>query len=159
VAARWLSATKALIQLSLRHKTDDHLWFSFFHEAGHLLVTGKRRDFVDSIIEPSQENDDEQKVDHFARDLLIPPADYNNFVSVGVFNVPTIRAFAESLGIAPGIVAGRLQRDQLINHHKSMVLKSPCSGRKSVHERDLRSGIIGLEGIAGVCADWCYGRS
>ena len=36
-AARWLSPSKALIQLSLRYKRDDQLWFSFYHEAAHIL--------------------------------------------------------------------------------------------------------------------------
>jgi hypothetical protein len=45
--ARWLSPDKAIIQLSLRHKSDDHFWFSFFHEVRHLLGR-KREDFVDA---------------------------------------------------------------------------------------------------------------
>ena len=35
-ATRWLNPNKALIQLSLRYKTDEHLQFAFFHEVGHL---------------------------------------------------------------------------------------------------------------------------
>ncbi len=46
-ATRWLHSTKALIQLSLRGKTDDHLWFTFFHEAGHVLKHGKRAVFME----------------------------------------------------------------------------------------------------------------
>ncbi|MBK6514442.1 MAG: hypothetical protein IPG04_10075 [Polyangiaceae bacterium] len=44
--ARWLHKDQALIQLSLRHKTADHLWFSF-HEAGHILLHGKKTIFID----------------------------------------------------------------------------------------------------------------
>ncbi len=40
--ARWLHKDEALIQLSLRDKTEDHLWFSFFHEAGHILFHSRR---------------------------------------------------------------------------------------------------------------------
>ena len=46
-ATRWLNPNKAIIQLSLRGKTDDHLWFSFFHEAGHILLHGKRDVFIE----------------------------------------------------------------------------------------------------------------
>ena len=35
-AARWIGPDKALIQLSLRFKTDDHFWFSLFHEGRQL---------------------------------------------------------------------------------------------------------------------------
>ncbi len=45
-ATRWLSPGRALIQLSLRYKTDDHLWFTFFHEAAHILLHNKRDVFV-----------------------------------------------------------------------------------------------------------------
>ncbi len=40
-------AVQAPIRLSLRHKTDDHLWFTFFHEAGHILLHGKRLTFIE----------------------------------------------------------------------------------------------------------------
>ncbi|MCY4097843.1 MAG: XRE family transcriptional regulator, partial [Rhodospirillales bacterium] len=36
--AWWLTLRKAVIQLTARHKSDDHLWFSFFHEAAHILL-------------------------------------------------------------------------------------------------------------------------
>jgi HTH-type transcriptional regulator/antitoxin HigA len=45
--SRWLHSSKALIQLSLRGKTDDHLWFTFYHEAGHVVKHGKRAVFVE----------------------------------------------------------------------------------------------------------------
>jgi HTH-type transcriptional regulator / antitoxin HigA len=44
---RWLTPEKALIQLSLRYKTDDHLWFTFFHEIGHVLLHGKKEVFLE----------------------------------------------------------------------------------------------------------------
>ncbi|MFV2073095.1 MAG: HigA family addiction module antitoxin, partial [Thermoanaerobaculales bacterium] len=47
-ATQWLSKDKALIQLSIRYKREDVLWFTFFHEAGHILLHGKRQVFVDS---------------------------------------------------------------------------------------------------------------
>ena len=39
---RWLSSDRAIIQMSLRYRTDDQFWFSFFHEDGHVLLHGKR---------------------------------------------------------------------------------------------------------------------
>ena len=46
-ATRWLTSEKAMIQLSLRYKTNDQFWFTFFHEAGHILVGGKKEVFID----------------------------------------------------------------------------------------------------------------
>ena len=36
--ARWLSPTRPLIQLSLYGKSNDKFWFTFFHEAAHILL-------------------------------------------------------------------------------------------------------------------------
>lgn len=124
-AARWLSADKAMIQLSLRHKTDDQLWFSLFHEARHILRR-RRTDFVHDENEPRDDaDDDENDADRFARDTLIPPSDYELFVDRKTFTAPAIRAFAKNQGIAPGIVVGRLQRDEHIPPSHFRDLKKP----------------------------------
>jgi len=114
-AARWLRADKAIIQLSLRHKTDDHLWFTFFHEAGHILEHGKREAFLDI---PNNEGDSkEEEADTFARDLLIPKNAWATFQPrPGFITHADIIAFAEKLGIAPGIVVGRLQHETRLPH-------------------------------------------
>lgn len=109
-AARWLSAEKAIIQLSLRHKSDDHFWFTLFHEAGHLLA-GQRRDFLDAEIDGDQQDEAEEIADQFSRDALIPPEAYEQLRSAGSFTERSVRDFAREIGIAPGVVVGRLQRD------------------------------------------------
>ena len=71
-ATRWLSPDKALIQLSFRYRTDVHFWFTFFHEAGHILLHGKR----DVVVESGQgKGEYEAEADKFAADCLIPGAD------------------------------------------------------------------------------------
>lgn len=110
-AARWLSKEKALIQLSLRYKTNDHFWFSFFHEAGHIIKHSKKQLFIET--ETGMQTELEQEADRFAADVLIPSARYEAFVQNGKpFSRANVCEFAESLGIAPGIVVGRLQHDQ-----------------------------------------------
>lgn len=71
-ATRWLTPNKALIQLSLRYKTDDQLWFTFFHEAAHILLHGKRAIFLEDDIPESSE---EEEANVFATDILISPSD------------------------------------------------------------------------------------
>jgi HTH-type transcriptional regulator / antitoxin HigA len=113
-AVRWLSPTKVLIQLSGRHGTTDHFWFSFFHEAGHVLGAS-RIDVLDE--EPTSGNPldvDEQEVDRFARDALLPPDAYDEFVSAGDFSDQCVRRFARDQGVHPGIVVGRLQTDEKV---------------------------------------------
>ena len=109
-ATWWLSPTKAVILLSLRYKSDDHLWFSFFHEAGHILLHGKK----DVFIEDNHSSDKENEANRFASEFLIPTHRLSTFVASTRLSKEAVRAFAAELGIAPGIVVGRLQHDSLL---------------------------------------------
>jgi len=125
-ATRWLNPTKALMQLSLRGKSDDHLWFTFFHEAGHVLLHGKRDVFIEADGEGAGRvitNEKEQEADRFAEDRLIPPREYRDFMKRGQFGLKAIRDFAARLHIAPGIVVGRLQHDKAIPFSQGNSLK------------------------------------
>lgn len=110
-ATRWLSPTKALLMLSLRHKTNDHLWFAFFHEAGHLLLHGKKMVFLEL-----NDLDDEHELEanQFARDWLIAPGMANQLAEIKPSYAAVI-AFAEEIGVAPAIVVGRMQREKYID--------------------------------------------
>lgn len=108
-AAWWLTPRKAIIQLSLRYKSDDHLWFSFFHEAAHILVHSKKSVFVDGTGKGDGEL--EAEANGWAAHMLVPRSRWQRFVSETPKSEPEIRAFADRVGIAPGIVVGMLQHD------------------------------------------------
>ena len=109
-ATWWLTPNKAVVLLSLRYKSDDHLWFSFFHEAGHILLHGKK----DVFIEDNQSSDKEDEANRFASEFLIPASKLKTFMLSTRLSKEAIRAFAAELGIAPGIVVGRLQHDSFL---------------------------------------------
>ncbi|MBU0486117.1 MAG: HigA family addiction module antidote protein [Proteobacteria bacterium] len=112
-ATRWLSKDKALLMLSLRHKSDDHFWFSFFHEAAHIFLHGKKMLFVDEI--KSVDTPEEHAANRFAANMLIPDQDFHRFVARDDCKSKTaILVFAKDLVIAPGIVVGRLQHEGII---------------------------------------------
>ncbi|MBF0227794.1 MAG: ImmA/IrrE family metallo-endopeptidase [Desulfobacterales bacterium] len=111
-ATRWLTAEKALIIMSLRYKTNDHFWFTFFHEAGHILLHSKKQVFIDDELKGSKE---EEEANQFASHLLIPENEYKQFISKKLFSQTEIKKFAEKIAIHPGIIVGRLQYDRLIN--------------------------------------------
>lgn len=112
--ARWLSPTKALIQLSLRYKADDHLWFTFFHEAGHILLHGKKETFLE-LDGRREEDERETEANTFARNTLIPPQLYEVLLSQRPISRTKLESAAAEWGIAPGIVVGRLQHDRVIH--------------------------------------------
>ncbi|GMQ80816.1 MAG: ImmA/IrrE family metallo-endopeptidase [Rhodothermia bacterium] len=119
-ATRWISPSNALIQLSLRYKTNDHLWFTFFHEAAHVLLHGKRAIFLDN---EKNEGEEEQAANRWAANFLIPPDNYRNFVANQSFAKADINELADQLGIAPGIVVGRLQHDRILRFNQCNDLK------------------------------------
>lgn len=111
-ATRWLAPTKALIQLSLRYKSDDQLWFSFFHEAAHVLLHGKREVFIRDGIPPEGARDEKEgEADGFAGEMLIPREAWNRLCASRSFSESRILRFAREIGVAPGIIVGRLQHD------------------------------------------------
>lgn len=106
---KWLSKDKALIQLSNLYKNDGSFWFTFFHEAGHVLLHGKKDIFLEGD-EPS-EDEKEREADQFARNLLIPRDRAGELQNLR--GTEAIKSFAKSIGVSPGIVVGRLQHDDL----------------------------------------------
>lgn len=112
-ATRWLQSDKAMIELSLRYKTNDHLWFAFFHEADHVKLHGKKEVFIDEV-KQSAFSKEEQQADQFAANRLIPRKAYAEFRELEEYNQSNISEFAATIGIAPGIVVGRLQHDGVI---------------------------------------------
>lgn len=110
-AARWLDPQKALIQLSARYKSNDHFWFSFFHEAGHILNDAKKEIFIN---DGTQGGGREDRANRFAADFLIPPANSDQFPMLTTRK--RVISFARSIGVSPGIVVGRLQKEKVIAH-------------------------------------------
>ena len=111
-ATRWLSPTKALIQLSLRYRWEDVFWFSFFHEAGHVLLHGKRETFID---DGDRTGSEEEEANEFAASLLIPQQFETELLRIRT--LAEAQLFARRLGIPPGVVVGRLQREKVLGYN------------------------------------------
>jgi HTH-type transcriptional regulator / antitoxin HigA len=130
-SAQWLSDKKALIGLTLRYKTDDQLWFTFFHELAHILLHRRRRAFIvdnaaedltDRVIDPEMQGY-EAEANQFAADTLIPPGALSEFLHARTFTNETIYDFAENIGVGPGIVVGRLQHDGVLKAFQGNAFK------------------------------------
>lgn len=111
--ARWLTHNKALIQLNLRYRWADIFWFTFFHEAAHVLMHEPRRVFVELDGNPRRDPQ-ESEANRLAEEILIPADAWEQFVFRSEFNSPSVIRFGRELGIHPGIVVGRLQHVGLV---------------------------------------------
>lgn len=110
-AARFLSSKKAMIIISFRYLTDDHFWFSLFHEVGHLLLHRQAGTFIDG--RAAAEGEMEAEANAFSSAVLIPHV-YHDKLNQLRIRMKDIVRFAVSIGISPGIVVGQLQHQQLI---------------------------------------------
>jgi HTH-type transcriptional regulator / antitoxin HigA len=121
-AARWLAPDKALIQLSCRYKVDDQFWFAFFHEAGHILLHGKKEGFLDVKLEGTAQH--EVEASHFAANVLIPDSQIQALSNLKPLTKDLIVQFAADVGVSPGIVVGQLQ------HRRRLVYQTPLNRLK-----------------------------
>ncbi len=106
-----LNGEKGIIMISDRGKKDDILWFTLFHEIGHLLKHGKKEIFID--MENGENSLIETEADNFAKNSLIPCAEYQTFKK-SLINEKNIIEFSKKINVTPGIVVGRLQKDGII---------------------------------------------
>ena len=106
-ATFFLGDEKAVLMLTARYRWADIFWFTLFHELGHILLHNPK----DVILEDSTKDARETEADEFACDTLIPPDEWETFIETEDFQSPHIKRFAKRVGIAPGIVVGRLQHE------------------------------------------------
>jgi len=106
-AARWITPDKAMIQLSCRYKSDDHFWFTFFHECGHILLHGKKGGFLEGRDISNQE---EEEANDFAANHLIPRQALAGLMKERPLSEDRLVAFAAQMGVSAGILVGQLQK-------------------------------------------------
>ena len=117
-ATKWFNNSKAMLLLSLRCRTDDQFWFSFFHEAAHIIK--HKQDQHIYIDYDNNDNEKEQEADRYARDILIPESDYKVFLEKNSFDFSDINSFSHTINVTPSIIIGRLQHDKKLEWKSSL---------------------------------------
>lgn len=119
-SARWMGSERAIIQMSLRMKSNDHFWWTFFHEAGHIMLH-RGKNFADD--QGATGDGPESEADAFAEDILVGRERLRAFLEQKPHSASRVREFASSLNIHPGIIVGMLQ-------HRGVVPYSQLNGLK-----------------------------
>lgn len=105
---------RPVIGLTLRFDRLDNFWFVLLHELGHVflhLMDGFRYDFFDEE-ETAGDDKVEREADTFAFDNLIPEAKWDECLSRFALSEEAVRIDANSLGIDPSIIAGRIRKER-----------------------------------------------
>lgn len=118
--ARWIGGNP-VIQLTDRHKSNDQFWFSFFHEAGHILLHGKKDVFVEEFDEFESDSQKENEANNFASKFLIP-ADITSELPKNITE-KDLRQIARKYNTHAAIVLGHLQHLKILPYSFGTSLK------------------------------------
>ncbi len=117
-----LPRNRMLLMMSFRHRSDDHFWFTFFHEVGHLLLhINAAAVIVDEDSDMSQQTQ-ETEANAFAADVLVPRTNQPELAGLSR-NMWQVGRFARRIGISPGVVVGQLQHLGVFRHDQMNHLK------------------------------------
>lgn len=107
----FISDNNPSIVLTLKYKRLDNFAYTLFHELGHVYKHLVKPEYhYASFFTNNTKNDVlEFEADNFARNELIPEAEWNDFVESHIeFKDIYIYKFAKKVGIHPAIVRGRV---------------------------------------------------
>lgn len=114
-ATRWINDTP-LIQLSGRYNRNDSFWFTFFHEAGHILLHGKKDVFLEKVDYNDKDLKKEKEADAFAVEWTFSEKQEEQLLQERSITVETIKKYAKMYNTHPAIIIGRLQYKKLIHY-------------------------------------------
>ncbi|MCH8487930.1 MAG: HigA family addiction module antidote protein [Candidatus Cyclonatronum sp.] len=89
-ATRWIG-DHPVIQLSGRYKRSDIFWFTFFHEAGHILLHGKKDIFLEDVEYDEKDSKKESEADAFAVEWTLSKAQEAEVIASGDFRSQRFR--------------------------------------------------------------------
>lgn len=107
---------RAVILLSFRHLSDDHFWFTLFHEAGHLVLHGDKSLFLEG--KELSSTKEEAEANNFSMDILVPKENQAELKCLSMRNWRQIPRFAKKVGTSTGIIVGQLQNSGQLRHNQ-----------------------------------------
>lgn len=99
-----------MLMVNDRQMNSDTFWFTLFHEIGHILNGSFGISFS------SESGAQEDAADNYAAEKLIPSSEYEKFIAAGSFEPNAIVRFAATIQRDPGIVLGRLQKEEIVRY-------------------------------------------
>lgn len=114
-STRWLGDTP-LIQLSGRYKRNDSFWFTFFHEAGHIILHGKKDIFLEDVDYSDKDLAKEEEANSFAIKWTLSNEQEEEIVQRYSLTEDDVLEFAEKFNTHPAIIIGRLHHKKLLHY-------------------------------------------
>jgi len=115
-ATRWIN-DHPLIQLSGRGRRNDIFWFSFFHEAGHILHHGKKEIFLEDIEYDDKDMIKEEEADAFAVKWTFSEGEERELKQMLPLTEQEFIQYAARINTHPSLIIGRLQHNKDIPYY------------------------------------------
>ena len=109
-STRWVNDTP-LIQLTNLYNRNDIFWFTFFHEAGHVVKHGKKDLFIEGLNYPVDESEKEKEADDFAIKYTLSAEQEAELRENLPLTKQAIVEFANKFNTHPAIIIGRFARE------------------------------------------------
>jgi Zn-dependent peptidase ImmA (M78 family) len=119
-ATFFFSNDHALLLLSSRFLSDDQFWFTFFHEAGHLILHAHRQLILEGL--GANSDIEEDQANAFAEKMIVPASTHDAFRRLRA-NAIEVISFARTIGVSPGVVVGQLQHRGILQPNQLNRLK------------------------------------
>ncbi len=118
-SAFWGNKDKAVILLSDYSKSEERVWFTFFHEAAHILYHSKKTMFIDENKVGNADDKIESEANEFSAEFIISDKDFSEFKNkyhnnISGIKIADIKSFAEKIGISGGLLLEKLQHEKLL---------------------------------------------
>ncbi len=114
-ATRWID-DNPLIQLTGRYKQNDRFWFTFFHEAGHILLHGKKDIFLEDIDYSEADLQKEAQANEFAVEWTFSNEQEKEVLEATPLSIESIQEFAKKFNTHPALIIGRFHKKELLHY-------------------------------------------
>lgn len=116
-STRWIHQTP-LIQLSNQYQRNDIFWFTFFHEAGHILKHGKKDVFVEGLEYTAEGAEKEEEANRFAVKYTFPEKEKERIkeeIVHAAHKLQFIKKAAAQIQTHPALILGGLAKDKVLH--------------------------------------------
>ena len=105
-----------MIQLTGRYKQNDRFWFTFFHEAGHILLHGKKDIFLEDIEYSEADLQKESQSNELAVEWTFSNEQENEVLEATPLTIESIQKFAKKFNTHPALIIGRFHKKELLHY-------------------------------------------
>lgn len=121
--ATWISPDgNPVIHMSFRHLSDDHFWFTLYHEAAHVVLNHGEHVTYDRQAKSSFTPIYEREADSLASDTLVSP-DVQSWIRSRIPNKDNVISAALKAKVTPGVIVGQLEHAGYVKHGRLSFLK------------------------------------